>query len=102
MGPQASEKHSRQVSTSRSEEFVEQKLNEYCLESIAEYLERPLLPMALTTLVGGHYAGDSLKTIFQAAVEWNAILLLDEADVVLEARSFEDVHRNASVSSESS
>ena len=27
-------------------------------------------------------AGDSLKAIFQAAVEWNAILLLDEADVV--------------------
>lgn len=43
--------------------------------------------MALTTLVGtvgGYGAGDSLKAIFQAAVEWNAILLLDEADVVLE------------------
>jgi len=61
-----------------------------------------LLPMALTTLVGDYHIGDSLKAIFQAAVEWNAILLLDEADVVLEARSFEDVHRNASVSSESS
>jgi len=60
--------------------------------------------MALTTLVGqeSHHISDSLKATFQAAVEWNAILLLDEADVVLEARSFEDVHRNASVSSESS
>jgi hypothetical protein len=55
--------------------------------------------MALTTLVGDYHR---LKATFQAAVEWNAILLLDEADVVLEARSFEDVHRNASVSSESS
>ena len=58
--------------------------------------------MALATLVGagGFFGTDSLRAIFRAAVEWNAILLLDEADVVLEARSFEDVHRNASVSSE--
>jgi hypothetical protein len=60
--------------------------------------------MALTDLVGKErlLGNDSLRATFQAAVEWNAILLLDEADVVLEARSFEDVHRNASVSSESS
>lgn len=54
--------------------------------------------MALGTLIGNDRT-DSLTATFQAAVEWNAILLLDEADVVLEARSFEDVHRNASVSS---
>lgn len=35
---------------------------------------------------------------FERAIAWDAILLLDEADVVLEARSFEDVRRNGIVS----
>lgn len=35
---------------------------------------------------------------FERAIDWDAILLLDEADVVLEARSFEDVRRNGIVS----
>lgn len=35
---------------------------------------------------------------FERAINWDAILLLDEADVVLEARSFEDVRRNGIVS----
>lgn len=35
---------------------------------------------------------------FRRALEWDAILLLDEADVVLETRSFEDVRRNGIVS----
>jgi hypothetical protein len=39
--------------------------------------------MALTDLVGKErlLGNDSLRATFQAAVEWNAILLLDEADV---------------------
>ena len=39
-----------------------------------------------------------LPLIFQRADEWNAVLLLDEADVFLEQRSLHDVHRNALVS----
>lgn len=39
-----------------------------------------------------------LPLIFQRADKWNAVLLLDEADVFLEQRSFNDVHRNALVS----
>jgi hypothetical protein len=35
---------------------------------------------------------------FEKALEWDAVLLLDEADVVLETRSFEDVRRNGIVS----
>lgn len=35
---------------------------------------------------------------FDRALQWDAILLLDEADVVLETRSFEDVRRNGIVS----
>ena len=39
-----------------------------------------------------------LSLIFQLAGHWNALLLLDEADVFLEQRSLHDVHRNALVS----
>lgn len=35
---------------------------------------------------------------FRRVLEWDAILLFDEADVVLETRSFEDVRRNGIVS----
>lgn len=39
-----------------------------------------------------------LPLIFQRADKWEAVLLLDEADVFLEQRSLYDVHRNALVS----
>lgn len=42
---------------------------------------------------------EQLRSQFQRAIDWDAVLLLDEADVVLEARSFEDVRRNGIVSS---
>jgi hypothetical protein len=69
-------------------------------ESIAEHVERPLLPLSISKLVADE--GDAeqrLLAVFRRASRWNAILLLDEADVILEARSFEDVKRNGIVSS---
>jgi ATPase family associated with various cellular activities (AAA) len=39
-----------------------------------------------------------LSDIFQIANQWDAILLLDEADVFLERRSSQDLHRNGLVS----
>ena len=39
-----------------------------------------------------------LSQIFRIAYQWNAVLLLDEADVYLEARSLHDLSRNAIVS----
>lgn len=42
---------------------------------------------------------ENLTEMFAECKRWNAILLLDEADVVLEARSYEDISRNAIVSS---
>ncbi|TGO06808.1 hypothetical protein BTUL_0494g00020 [Botrytis tulipae] len=68
-------------------------------ESIAEYVERPLLPLSISKLVTEE--GDverRLLAVFRKATRWNAILLLDEADVILEERSFEDVKRNGIVS----
>lgn len=41
---------------------------------------------------------DCLKRLFQLARNWNAVLLLDEADVYLEKRATENVARNALVS----
>lgn len=39
-----------------------------------------------------------LNTAFENAVEWNAVILLDEADVFLEKRSIHDLQRNQLVS----
>ena len=41
-----------------------------------------------------------LSRIFQTASHWNALILLDEADVFLEQRSAHDLERNKLVSSE--
>lgn len=40
-----------------------------------------------------------LSNIFEMVTKWNAILLLDEADVFLEQRSPHDLERNKLVSS---
>ena len=44
---------------------------------------------------------DKLEEIFDYAVTWGAILLLDEADVFLQDRDYENLQRNALVSSKS-
>ena len=41
-----------------------------------------------------------LHQIFEYAVSWNAVLLLDEADVFLAERNLENLSRNALVSGE--
>lgn len=41
----------------------------------------------------------NLDVVFTQCKEWHSLLLLDEADVVLQARSIEDVWRNDIVSS---
>ena len=38
-----------------------------------------------------------LSKIFRVAAKWNAVVLIDEADVFLEQRSLHDLHRNAMV-----
>jgi hypothetical protein len=41
-----------------------------------------------------------LEKVFAISVRWDAVLLIDEADVVLEKRSYENMNRNAVVSGE--
>ncbi|KAH8123348.1 hypothetical protein LI328DRAFT_156945 [Trichoderma asperelloides] len=60
-------------------------------ESTAEAVRKPLVSMSIGEMVWDEtQLQERLKSEFQRAIDWDAILLLDEADVVLEARSFED------------
>ncbi|KAJ5757129.1 ATPase AAA-type core [Penicillium nucicola] len=68
-------------------------------ESVAEYTGRPLLSITAADL--GHEPEQLEKNLlqfFRNARNWNAIVLLDEADVYLETRSAHDLRRNSIVS----
>lgn len=68
-------------------------------ESIAEYLKCPLYAVSAGEL--GTNSGSlerDLNRIMDITHSWGAILLLDEADVFLEARQAHDIHRNSLVS----
>jgi AAA+ superfamily predicted ATPase len=69
-------------------------------ESLAEHVELPLRPINLSNLisVGGGTDVNQISRVFNEAKRLDTILLIDEADVVLEKRALEDVHRNAIVS----
>lgn len=68
-------------------------------ECLAEYARKPLIPLSVGNLVAEEDSiEERLIEAFTDASRLDAILLLDEADVVLEARSFEDVRRNGIVS----
>lgn len=68
-------------------------------ESVAEHMKVPLYMMGASDL--GTHSGEveeSLTTILEMVSKWNAVLLLDECDVFLEARSADDLDRNKLVS----
>ncbi|KAI0381093.1 hypothetical protein F5Y04DRAFT_281067 [Hypomontagnella monticulosa] len=68
-------------------------------ESVAEYTKRPLLSITAADL--GHDPVElerNLLRFFKDANNWDAIVLLDEADVYLERRSPNDLRRNSIVS----
>lgn len=67
-------------------------------EAIAEKLNRPLYSVSTGELGTNPDTLDTrLKNILDMASAWNAILLIDEADIFLERRSSGDVERNAMV-----
>jgi len=49
--------------------------------------------------VGTDDVEDKLSSALELATKWNAIALIDEADVFLEQRSAHDLERNSLVSS---
>ena len=68
-------------------------------ESVAEQLRAPLYVMSAGDLgITSAEVQSSLTNVLEMATKWDAILLLDEADVFLEQRSPHDLKRNKLVS----
>jgi len=67
-------------------------------EAVAEEVRKPLYTVSVGELgVSLHSLEDNLKNILDMAARWDAVLLLDEADIFLETRSSGDIQRNAMV-----
>jgi hypothetical protein len=67
-------------------------------EVTAEYLKRPLYMVGVGEL--GTSASElekNLRQILDIAATWNAVLLLDECDIFMEARTDSNIQRNAMV-----
>jgi hypothetical protein len=68
-------------------------------ESVAENMKVPLYMMSAGDLgIKSSEVEANLTTILEMVAKWNAVLLLDECDVFLEARSSHDLERNKIVS----
>lgn len=68
-------------------------------EGIAELLKCPLYMVTAGELGTDSRALEAeLEKVLNLAHSWGAVLLLDEADVFLEKRTIQDIHRNALVS----
>ena len=68
-------------------------------EAVAEHIRRPLYSVSAGEL--GASAGgmeNELDRVLELSTRWNAVLLLDEADVFLERRTDNDLQRNSIVS----
>ncbi|KAI1745271.1 hypothetical protein F4680DRAFT_465304 [Xylaria scruposa] len=68
-------------------------------ESAAEIAERPLYPVTCGDIgTKPEEVERYLESVLHIGKMWGCVVLLDEADVFLEQRSLEDLHRNALVS----
>lgn len=68
-------------------------------EAVAEITRRPLYSVSAGELgVDPKSVDENLTMILELSHRWNAVLLLDEADVFLQQRDMRDVNRNALVS----
>lgn len=67
-------------------------------ECIAANAERPLLTVTCADVgTDPHLIENNLITFFKRAKAWNAILLIDEADIFMEHRRVQDIERNSLV-----
>ncbi len=70
-----------------------------CSESLAELLHKPLYSVSVGELGSNvEILEKRLAEILEIAHAWDAIILLDEADIFMEKRSTNDIQRNAMVS----
>ena len=68
-------------------------------QSLAELLHKPLYSVSVGELgTSAETLEKRLADILEIAHAWNAIILLDEADIFMEKRSTNDIQRNAMVS----
>ncbi|KAH8593771.1 P-loop containing nucleoside triphosphate hydrolase protein [Bisporella sp. PMI_857] len=67
-------------------------------EVLSEYTKRPLLKVNLGRIASHNKWEQSLERIFSNAEDWKAILLIDEAEIVLEKRTFERMTQNSWIS----
>ncbi len=68
-------------------------------ETIAMATDRPLLAVGAAEIgVKPEFAEINLQEIFDDAARWEAVLLVDEADIFVEERRENDLDRNALVS----
>ena len=66
---------------------------------MADKTRRPLYYLQAEDLgTNAAYLGPKIKNVFEMATEWNAVILLDEADVFMAERSPADIARNELVS----
>jgi hypothetical protein len=67
-------------------------------ESTAELLHRPLYTVGVGELgTDADQLEERLRKILEVCTSWNAVLLLDEADIFMEQRQANDIIRNAMV-----
>ncbi|KAF2871550.1 hypothetical protein BDV95DRAFT_572261 [Massariosphaeria phaeospora] len=67
----------------------------YTAECIAQNAERPLLTLTCADIgTDPAYIESNLMRWFKRAKSWNAIMLLDEADIYMEHRMVQDLERN--------
>ena len=72
-------------------------------ESVAEFTRRPLLSITAGDLGSTpEVLEGALDAFLEKGKKWDAVVLLDEADVFLETRSSHDLARNSVVSSKQS
>ncbi|KAL8734032.1 MAG: hypothetical protein Q9166_001793 [cf. Caloplaca sp. 2 TL-2023] len=70
----------------------------YTVECIAQATGRPLIALTIGDLMEEDQIENRLEEWFSLAQRWQAILLLDEADIFLERRATRDIQRNGIVS----
>ncbi|KUJ16655.1 P-loop containing nucleoside triphosphate hydrolase protein [Mollisia scopiformis] len=67
-------------------------------EVLSEFTKRPLLKINLGKIASHKKWEPALERIFTNAEDWKAILLIDEAEIVLEKRTFERMTQNSWIS----
>lgn len=68
-------------------------------EAVADRTHRPLFYLQAEDLgINAAVLGANIKKVFEMATEWDAVILLDEADVFMAERHPQDIARNELVS----